>query len=264
MNHRTLASWLASVALAASILACNLGNTSSPSVTDVPTGAPPLISESPTTESIAGTGACSNPYQPIVAGATWNYNLTADIPDTYTHSILTVTETGFVEQDIFGTGVTRQAEWNCEAGNLIALNPSSGGSAGVQAEGVEVDFQTTQLTGVTLPAVINPGDTWSQSLTLEGTETINGQEFPAKNELTSNCVATGIESVTVPAGTFDAMRVDCTTDMNITMNMGGGDIQATINLSSMAWYAPNVGMVKTITTGNDLDSTIELLSYSIP
>jgi hypothetical protein len=201
---------------------------------------------------------------PVVVGATWGYTLTGPTSDTFTHTILSMEDNGFTEQDVFGVGVTRQGKWTCENGNLTALNPASGSSGTVQAEGVEVNLETKEMSGVTVPATINAGDTWSQTLTLEGTETINGQEFPARNELTSDCTAIGIESVTVQAGTFDAMKVECKTTMNITITMAGNDIATPINLTGTSWYVEDVGLVKTLTIGTGLDSTTELVSYNIP
>lgn len=250
-------------------LACNLSNTAGP--TEAPSTSAP---ETSSTEAIPGNdvpatepafqSACTNPYMPAVVGATWKYSVQGPIPDTYTHTVLSVDNNGFIEQDVFDSGVTRQAEWKCENGNLIALNPPGGSSSTVNTEGVQADFQTTQLEGITLPAIINPGDTWSQSLTLEGTETINGEAFPATNQITYNCTAIGIESVTVTAGTFDAMRMDCNTKMNITLTMGGSDFRTPLDLSSSSWYALNVGLIKTVSSGSGLDSTVELLSYTLP
>ena len=138
---------------------------------------------------------------------------------------------------------------------MIALNPSGGGS---------VDFQTTALEGVTMPASLNPGDSWSQSLTLEGTQTVNSETLPVSNHVTQACTAVGVESVTVPAGTFDAMRVDCQVNMNITIDISGSPFTTPITLNNTNWYALKVGLVKTVSTGSGLDSTTELTSYSIP
>ena len=226
-----------------------------------------IVSEAPTDTAVPApeAHACDNPYMPIVPGATWNYKLTGPLSDTFTHSIVSVESSSFVEQDVFAAGVTRQGTWNCENGNLIALDPPSGASANVNTENnVSVDFETKDLSGVTIPAAISAGDTWSQALTLEGTQTINGTAFPASNQLTSDCEAIGIESVTVEAGTFDAMRVECQTNMNISITMGDAPIQSTLDLTGTSWYAEGVGLVKTLTTGMGFDSTTELVSYNIP
>ena len=225
------------------------------------------VIEAPTETPVAPpeVQACDNPYMPVVAGATWNYKLTGPISDTFTHSILSVENNSFVEQDVFNTGVTRQGTWNCDNGNLIALDPPSGTSANVSTENnVSVDFETKDLSGVTIPATINAGDTWSQSLTLEGTQTINGTSFPASNQMTNDCKAIGMESVTVEAGTFDAMRVECQTAMNISITMGDAPVQSTLNITGTNWYVEGVGLVKTLTTGMGLDSTTELVSYNLP
>lgn len=268
MKLKPLSFFFASIVLLASMLACNLGvpaPTDSDAAQTPETGNPQTgpVTEA-ATENVPAVSACDNPYLPIIAGATWNYNLTGPENDTFTRSILAVNADGFTEQDVFGVGVTREGEWKCENGNLVALNPSGGGSASIEAEGVKVDFQTTALEGVTLPASIQAGDSWSQSLTLEGTQTINGTAYPASNQLTSTCTAIGIESITVIAGTFDAMRIDCQTTMNLSMDMGGTPIQNTLNLNASNWYAQKVGLVKSVSTGSGLDSVIELTSFNIP
>lgn len=259
-----------------SLLACSPAATPGSSPTQAPAtleNVPPLatetqiVSETPTETAVPvpQVHACDNAYMPIVPGATWNYKLTGPLSDTFTHSILSVEDSSFVEQDVFAAGVTRQGTWNCENGNLIALDPPSGASASVNTENnVSVDFETKDLSGVTIPATIHAGDTWSQSLTLEGTQTINGTSFPASNQLTSDCKAIGVESVTVEAGTFEAMRVECQTTMNLSLSMGDVPIQNTLNLTGTNWYVENVGLVKTLTTGLGFDSTTELVSYNIP
>lgn len=280
MNRSRLFPFIAVMVILVAMSACSLGSSPNAAPTQPATPAidlSPLTDEAPTAE-LQGTsvptsagnpselsGACANPYLPIIAGATWNYKLTGPAPDTYTHTVLSVEGNSFIEQDVFNVGVTRQGTWNCDNGNLIALDPPSGASANVSTENnVAVDFQTTSINGVTLPGTINPGDTWSQSLTLEGTQTINGASYPASNQLTSDCKAIGVESVTVEAGTFDAMRVECQTTMKLSLKMGETPLENTLNLTGTNWYAKDVGLVKTLTTGLGFDSTTELLSYSIP
>lgn len=249
--------------LAISLTACNIGEVR-PDVV-----APSTENSSATTTPAengtdAGSGSCFNPLLPIKVGATWNYKINGPVADTFTRSILNVEPNGFTDQDVFATGVTRQGKWNCDNGNLIALNPASGASASVSTEGMEADFTTTEFSGVTLPAAIQAGDSWTQSATLEGIQSINGTDIPSKNQFSNTCTATGQESVTVEAGTFEAMRFDCQTIMNITITMAGQDIQAPLTLGSTNWYAENVGLIKTTVSGDGLDSTIELVSYNIP
>jgi len=268
MNTKKYIPLIAASLLIFSTLACNLGNASNPGTTQTPevTGnetaaatVEPAVTEAPTQNA----GACQNAYLPVVVGASWSYNLTGQFPDTFTRSIISVDEAGFTDQDVFGSGVTRQSKWTCDGSGLTALDP--GGTSGtVTAENVTADFQTTASSGVSLPASIASGDTWSQATTIEGIEHIGDQDVPAKNEFTNNCTAAGVESITVTAGTFDAMRVDCQTTTNITVTVGGNPINTSINFTATSWYAENVGLVKTTTSGSGLDSTIELLSYTVP
>lgn len=266
MKNRILPVKVAFAFVLLTSLACNLGNAAPTSIPSSgnPENTPAVEESSPPASSEVTQGGCTNPYMPVSVGATWNYNMQGSSFDSYVHTVLSADNDSFVEQDTFSSGVTRQAEWKCDNGNLIALNPQGGASGTVNTEGVNVDFKTTSLDGITLPAVIKPGDTWSQSITLEGVENFNGMEVPAKNQFTSNCTAIGNESVTVPAGAFDALHVDCAIHMIITVTMGGSDIQTTLDFTSSIWYAPKIGMVKTVTTGSQVDSTIELASFAIP
>jgi hypothetical protein len=267
MNINKKSYLIAGGALVLSMLACNLGNGPVPSGTTSPEGTPnesTPATKAPTDSPSSPSGACANPYLPVVPGATWNYKLTGPVPDMFTRSILSVEASSFTDQDVFGTGVTRQGKWSCDNGSLIALDPSSGGSASVNAENVTVDFQTTELSGITFPATVNAGDTWTQNTTLEGTETISGTQVPVKNQFTTTCTASGVESVTVGAGTFDALRVECQTATNITITMQNNPIQTNMTFNSTNWYAKNIGLVKKVNTGEGLDSTIELVSYNIP
>lgn len=263
MKRRKLSIVIAVSILILSTLACNIGKQAPPAETK-PQGENPTKSAPPEQASNSSSGECTNPYYPVVTGATWNYNLTGTYPDTFVRSIVSVDAGSFTDQDVFGRGVTRQGQWNCDNGALIALDPTSGNSASVSSDKVSVDFSTTSASGVTLPAALNPGDTWTQAVTLEGTETINGAQIPAKNEFLNSCTVAGSESVTVAAGTFDAIRVDCQTSMKITITMNDNPVETPVDITATSWYAENVGMVKEVTTGDSVNSTIELTSFSIP
>jgi hypothetical protein len=260
MKQRKLSHLLALGFLVLSVLACNIG--SAPTAEANPSDPNPAATQAPA-DNTDSSDACANPLLPIRVGATWTYKLSGEVSDTFTRSIVSVDPSGFTDQDVFGSGVTRQGKWNCEQGNLIALNPTEGGSASVTAANVAADFQTTELSGVTVPFAVQPGDTWTQTITLEGIQNINGTDIPSKNQFSNTCTAIGQESVTVEAGTFDTMRFDCQTIINITITMSGQDIQNAIEFTSLNWHAEGIGLVKTV-SAESVDSTIELVSYNIP
>ena len=76
------------------------------------------------------------------------------------------------------------------------------------------------MDGVTIPADIKEGTTWTQNLIIEGLQIMDDQEMISNFDISNDCTATGEESVTVPAGTFTALRVDCVNTVTITMRYG--------------------------------------------
>jgi len=218
----------------------------------------------PENDNPAAGGPCANPLYPVVEGATWTYKFSNAALGEFTRSIIQVSADGFNDQDVFTLGVTRKGEWKCNNGALTALQPSGNPSASVQGEDISADFKTTSWDGVTLPAALKAGDTWTQNITLEGVETIAGMQVNTKNVIAISCTAGATESVTVQAGTFDAVRVDCQSDITITINVNGADVPVAVSTTSTNWYAPNVGLVKTSSTVEGTNDTMELTSYQIP
>jgi hypothetical protein len=263
MTFRRTVPTACAFALVLSALACNF-SAGAPAA-DQP---PPPGDAIPDASSASGPGApggCANPLYPVAVGVTWTYALSGMSSDTFVRTIVAVDADGFTDQDVFSSGVTRTGEWRCDGGALIALTPTGGSNASVQTTGVNATFQTTALEGVTLPAAVNAGDSWTQDLTSEGTQTINGVEAASRNVVSYACTAGGTESVSVPAGTFDAVRVNCQVSMSITINMNGLEVPTQIESADSIWYAPGVGMVRTESVISGFgNSTIELTAYNIP
>jgi hypothetical protein len=254
--------------IALSMLACNLGKGAPAPGANAATPAPDA-SEAPTAERIAAdspsaNGPCVNEFYPVVAGASWTYQFSdANLPG-FTRSITAVNADGFNDQDVFASGITRKGEWQCKDGTLTALQTNGDLSASVQSDYVSGDFKTTSWDGITLPASPKAGDTWTQTFVLEGVETVAGTQFNAKNETALTCTAGTVESVTVPAGTFDALRVDCEIHTTITVTISGNDVQTPLSMTSTSWYAPNVGLVRTSNVTNGETISMDLTSYQIP
>lgn len=218
----------------------------------------------PTQPAPQTVGQCKNPLHPVIKGAKWTYSLSGITSGSFTRTITAVREDGFTEQDDFDAGVTRSAEWKCEDGTLTALSPAEGLSSMIQSSGATVQFETTQSDGVTLPAIVTPGSSWTQNFTLEGTQTIAGTSADSTGEMSYSCKAADVETVSVPAGIFDAVRVGCQVNATITVDMAGFEVPTEWASATTIWYARDVGMVK---TENELSgvghSSIELTSYII-
>lgn len=209
--------------------------------------------------------ACANPLYPVVDGATWTYSMSGISTGTFTHSIVAVRPDGFTDQDVFGGGVTRTGEWKCDAGALSALSPAESLSAMIQTAGMSAEYKTTGASGVTLPAIVTPGTSWSQEFTIEGTQNLAGNDVEGKGNVSYSCKAGESEIVTVPAGAFEAVRMGCQINGTITVMMAGIGLPTELSSAATMWYARQVGMVKTENEISGIGhSTIELTSYSIP
>jgi hypothetical protein len=148
--------------------------------------------ESPAEDSTAAeepqsapAGACDNPLLPVKVGASWTFNMTSSEGNhTFTRSILAVDAAGFSEQDVYSSGTVRTSQWECDHGNLISLNPGGGSSGTISTGGETMEYVTTAQSGVTLPASVKEGDSWSQSISLEGNNTISGLSTHETNDYT--------------------------------------------------------------------------------
>jgi hypothetical protein len=94
------------------------------------------------------------------------------------------------------------------------------------------------------PLAVGKSAGWSQ------TGTNNGQTFT--NEI--RCGVSGTENVTVPAGSFDTFKVECTRGSN----------PANPFRTSTYWYAPSIGTVMATSRTRDGSSESRLLMSFVP
>ncbi len=229
----------------------------SPTAQSPATIAPPAATTAPTEPAAS---QCQNPYFPVAQGASWEYQLSGMSSGTFVRSIPSIRENGFEDQDIFSAGTTRQGNWECQQGNLISLTPASGGAA-VLAEGVQATYTVESSAGVSFPADPQPGHEWTQNAVYLGQENTSGVVIETRNVMDMACKAIGIEKVSVPAGDFEALHVDCSTKIDIFVS---GSLAFSFTSTSSTWYAQGVGQVKSSGSSNMGATEIVLLSYSIP
>lgn len=136
-------------------------------------------------------------------------------------------------------GKTTPVVWTCTASGMKASIPAGEGGAQVN---VDAGF---------LPNARNwkAGYSWNSSNKVN----VNAPGVGAMN-MTSTTVSKIVkqEKVTVPAGTFTALRVDSTTSMKTSLPAGtrlppGMDLNQMMGgkTTTSAWYVQGVGMVKT-------------------
>jgi len=264
MNKPSITKVLFSILLLATALACNLG------APGEPPGQPSQDASTAIPESSnTATALCDNPFYPVELNTTWAYkSVGSPVGEyTYTETITDVRADGFtITSD--HVSFTRMQEWSCTLEGLLALTLDDGSSAGISSDQFQMDLTTKNISGVSLPASIKPGDHWTQTTEYEGNGNIGGTAVTSQGTMSSNFESLGEESVTVPGGTFNAMKLklDLTNDVQLTMQ--GLITPSSSKFSMVLWWAPNIGLVKT-NTAAELPSgayteTIELQSYNIP
>jgi len=218
---------------------------------------------------VAGSSLCTNAYYPVSQGATWTYKSMGGPAGEYSFAdtITSVRENGFTLSTQIGD-LTRTQEWTCTAEGLAALQLGGAPAAMLNSQNIQLNLDISNTTGVTFPSQITPGDQWQQTMDLQGNVTMMNQEAQAEGNAQMSFSAIGNESVTVPAGTFDALKVVVNVALNVDATYEGITLPVSFSGDYTYWFVPDVGWVKSNGTGNVLGSsfseTTELQSYSIP
>lgn len=203
------------------------------------------VTESAPTEAgsgqITSEAECRNPFYPVHHGAWLMYTLSDGNRPSHTMSVsgdnaFTIT----VQSD----SSTFALEGQCTEEGIILLDVSGVPATYLGGSGNSA-LTIQNMEGVTLPNDVQVGDAWSQIIS------ILGADLTATIETTYT--AMGFESVTIPAGTFNALKVE----QNGALNMGG----QLSNTHAFLWYAQDIGIVKSAMDG--IPSS-ELLAYNFP
>jgi hypothetical protein len=222
------------LALGLAQFACNFG-------AQVPNVNPPQSSSSsqPTQAGSSATGSCANDYLPVKPGVSWTYNGKSATGNFTRVSTITSVETDSFEREITtmlnnGTQKAYTDSWKCTPDGLVLR----GGPLATTFQSVygNATMKTLSTTGVTLPAHINAGDSWTQDAQLAFTST----QVSVNITLTYNFKAIGLESVTVPAGTFNAMKIQ----IDVTSQATTATRTNNIAVDGFEWFVPGIGAVK--------------------
>lgn len=218
---------------------------------------------------VAPQSLCTNLYYPVRQGATWTYKSTGGPAGEYsfTDTITSVRQDGFTLSTQIGD-VTPTQEWTCTAEGLSALQLGGAPAAMLNSQNIHLNLNVDNVTGVTFPSQINPGDRWQQNLDVTGSVEAFNDEAEATGSVQMNFDALGNESVTVPAGTFGSLKVEVDVTLSVNATYQGITLPVSFFGKYTYWFAPNVGWVKASGTGNVLGNsftdTTELQSYHIP
>jgi hypothetical protein len=217
------------------------------------------------------SGPCGNPYYPVAEGISHIYKSSSG---TITSTITGVHEAGFtVTYNIDGS--TQIHEWECLPEGLIDLSNPIGDELKVMGDGITITGKGS-ATGVTIPASISAGDTWSQ--TYKGTLEVKEYDGALDFTVTTNYNAAGEEEINVSAGTFKALKVDSTIESDFILKTQGISMPLyTYKATGSTWFVENIGPVKSTTKGTiegtgqmsgllseEFSDTTELIEYSLP
>jgi hypothetical protein len=133
------------------------------------------------------------------------------------------------------------------------------------------DITASNVTGVSVPANLNPGMEWTYAFDMQGTEKVTAGQ-PAgtmTGHVDISYKALKIESVTVPAGTFDAIAIEVHTISKFNIASATEEAQKiTIDSVYTYWYAPGVGWIKAngmgTLNGQKYYETVVLDGYRLP
>ena len=195
------------------------------------------LKKGPTSGGVSSGGLSSGAkdYFPLNVGDSWKYrSTTADGKQSdFTMKVLNEAKENGNTLYLVETVSTFQPihDWYSKPSGWVLMHRQEYVKAGQKAE-----YQPTKQF---LKNPLTSGDSW----TWKG-KGMMGLEIDESNEVS------GPETVTVPAGKFEAMKV-------VTKVVQGG-----APVTKTYWYAPGVGMVKSMTDTGAVKSTTELLEHS--
>jgi len=234
--------------------ACNL-----PSRQTIQASTPAPITAIIPESSPTPSSQCDNQYFPNKLGDAWEYSGTNSADGAYTRTV-TITNSGAESftQGSTQSNVTYSVTYSCSSTGLTSTNPiQQYAGALLSGPNTPVNVNLISNSGTSLPARITPGDTWQQTADWNATS----PELSLNGRFVFDYTAVGYESVTVPFGTINALRVDAT----IKIEVSGFRILAG-TYTTTAWLVPEVGVVKSEGTshvpGVDFTDSMELTRFA--
>lgn len=225
--------------------------------TDVNRRAAEAFEEAPPTSAPrAAESACDHPYFPLRSGATWTYSS----PEGSVTFNVGGASGGSVTMTISAAGFTFDTHWNCTSEGIVSYDFSFSGSE--FGAGITLDVSETSGTWLPRAEEMTPGASWSNGYTTHVTTSTGGISFDVTSRTDETWTVTGTETVSVPAGTFEAVRVDGTSTTTFT-----GDFPVAVPPSSSQftyWFAEGVGLVRYVYSSGDYSGGGDLTAYSVP
>lgn len=205
----------------------------------------------------SAAGACYHPYLPVLDDTIWTYRTTdSEGEDFYTLSYDITGPDSFVFMIAY-PDLAVSAEWICTEEGLVRTDYAE---FMLGASGFEISDLSYTGVNFPLPDVMVAGATWQNTFTASGKLSGDFGESDVSMEMLMDNVIEAVETITVPAGTYETLRIVTNYTMNNTMTIAGITTPISMQFTTTAWYAKDVGMVKSVTTAMGAESLIELVS----
>ena len=200
---------------------------------------------------------CDSPYFPVREGWVWTYQSTTTPTSTYQQSYPEVGPDSFTQQTRID-GNTLTSHWTCNETGYMSLDDQR--VSGVGMSGFKIS--NASVKGSRWPkGNLNVGTKWSYEYSFQGSGEGMDMMFTLKGEEE----VVGQETVTVPAGTFQAWKIKSTTTSTVSnpmldalkqqMEAAGNqmpegmpmmDFMKPVVTESFSWVAEGVGTVKSV------------------
>jgi hypothetical protein len=198
--------------------------------------APTLFTLFLLTSGGALAGACSHPYIPLPG--TYTYQTGGAGPgNTMVSTVKAVGNTMQISSSVNGNAT--EATFDCQTGKVV----------------VNVAGKSMGINNTSLP----DAGRWKVGYTWKSTTEVSGMTVNAENRIVA------AERVTTPAGTFDALKVETTSKVDMSGMLGGQKLPPEVmkkmeaslsKVKSSVWYVKGVGMVQNVSER----STMTLIS----
>jgi hypothetical protein len=208
----------------------------------------------------AAATACDHPYLPLRTGATWTYS---GSDGQLTWSISSAggsPEAGSATMEMAMPSVNMTVHWNCSSAGIVSYDFASIRAAEI---GDVATMDIVDNSGTWLPPAerLTPGSSWGNEYTIVMNVPDVAEIGNMSTVISETWSVGGEETVSVPAGTFEAIRIDGTANMTVSTPMGE---VPSITMSMSYWFARDVGIVRFTNAGEGFSSQSDLTSYSIP
>ncbi len=208
-----------------------------------------------------GANACDHPYLPLRSGASWSYDSSEGGLTWSVTSAGGSAESASATMAFSMPEATFTVNWTCSSAGITSYDL---GNISSSAFGEIVTLEVVNSSGSWLPPAENlvPGYSWSNDYTMVVSSSFEGASVELTTTTSESWSVGGMETVSVPAGTFEALRIDGTSTIETSGFMGISVPPTTT--SQTFWYAEGVGIVRYTSSSEGYSGHGDLTGYSVP